>query len=293
MINNGKLRIKEYPKTLSKTVEEKYIKDGKLIVDLENIKISPVHTALIIFYYYDYLDFMFKAGNGRVLHKQLEKFMKDYHNISTKYTRNMIEEMFFYRLIEKDNKWNNCFLKMTSPAYSFFSGGKKLNIPNEIGSIKRSIIMAEHYLRNYKPDKTENFKTIMEIRNVLQNERLEQLENNNIFLANIEVSRESKDNLIITFGIIDVADTLTVKHIKEKIELINSFFNLNDNYNCFKVNVNTQNTGRNKFLQNKWNKETPYINASLFNGNIKFTNLNTKRYFCHNHNTEAKAEKEQ
>ena len=278
MTKNNKLIIKEYPKTISKIAEEKFIKDGKLIIDLEQIKISPLQTALIIFYYFDYLDFIYRAGVGRVLYKQLEKYMLDYNNIAKSYTKKVVEEMVFYRLLEKENKWGNSFLKMTRPSYQFFNGKDTFKNINEVGRIKRNVFITEHYLE-YKPDKREKFKETIEIHNILQSGRLEQLEQNNVFLENI--TKDKQDNIIITFGILDMLDILTTNNIKEKIELINSFFNLNHDNMYFKVNVNTQDYTRCQFLQNKWNKEDIYVNASMFNGNIKFSNLNIKRYFTY------------
>ncbi|NYB73497.1 hypothetical protein HZF24_05025 [Sedimentibacter hydroxybenzoicus DSM 7310] len=278
MVNNNQLRIKDFPKEISKIAQERFIKGDNLIINLKEINISPIQSVLIVLYYYDYLSFIYKAGKGLILYKQIERYMKEYQNISVRHTRNVIEEMYFYRLIEKSNKWGNCYIKMTNPSYRFFSNGKNLKKSQEIGSLKRNIFITEHYLR-YKPDMRESFINIIAGQNILQAERLEQLEKHNIFLENI--TKDKEDNLIIHFGLLDISSTININTIKEKIELINSFFNLNYNNIHFRLNINTQDNTRYQFLKNKWNKSTPYVKATRFKS-ITFTNLSIKRYFTFN-----------
>ncbi|WP_425449717.1 hypothetical protein [Dethiothermospora halolimnae] len=299
------IKIKKTPKLsdIDKEVLKKFINTEDKTITLTLDKISPIQDLYIKLFYYKYIKYIYHIGRGRVFYQQLSDYMEKVHGEAPRRTREMVKEMEKYKLINKEMYWNKSIIELTRA--SQLAIGKKISLRRDIGSLTRSTFIVEHY-NTFYPDKRQQFISFVENNKFLLGEDcLEEFKNHNIFLE--KVSRNNRDEYMLTFTLFDVNSNIDPNKIVEKIELINS--NINKENVFFSLNICSYDIENYEFISLKWLKEynTPYlskqtkedlkdtikkineieikreekyINCSSFKF-IKFTNLNIKKFFSH------------
>jgi len=237
-------------------------------------KTEAIYQLLIKLYYYDYLEFVYRCG-GKVYLQQLIDYMKTIHNVKAETTRKAVREMIINDLVKSKQMHNNNLLILTHISNKFFSEQENKNILTirlNLGSLIRTAFIAEHLIR-YEATKRDFYRE--EASKYFITNKLKELEKMNIYIQ--KVSRNKQNDILLTFAIFDVSETLNTAEINNKISKINSSLKINAENVYLKINVCTQDHYKQEVLQKKYNS----IYLSRLKA-VEFTNLNIKRFFTSN-----------
>lgn len=268
-------KIKHTPKNIPKVVKDNFINEkGYLEVNI-NSKVPAIQDFLIKLHYYPYLEYIYKYGKGRVFSFQLVDYITKIYKVSERMALDNIDEMYYYRLIEKKVYFNSRIIYLTAPASNFFGPPLKLNI--DIGALMRTAFLCEH-VNLFQPERRDFYNGYIEQQGFLLPDKLEHLRER-LFIIPEKIVKNTNGDILITFGFLDINQTKRPCDIREKIEVVNSFFLPSIENVYFKINFCVYDQERFEYIKGKWDKQSRYlINASKYKG-IEFTNLNVKRYF--------------
>ena len=269
-------RIKHAPVNIPEAVKRDYVNEkGFLEVSL-NSKVPPIQDLLIKLYYYDYLYFIYHTGKNRMFYIQLVDYMQKCFSLTEDTIEGAVDEMYYYRLIDKKIVFNSRLLVLTIPSINFFGKNNKTN--TSIGALLRTAFLVEH-INTYEPEKREFYTQFIKENNFLLDGKLDYLKER-YFCVPQKVVKNNNGEYLITFGLLDITQSNLPCDIARKIQIINSLFNPELDNVFFNLNFCCWDKERQRYIANKWKQQKDYlhINARHFKG-IEFTNLNVRRFF--------------
>lgn len=269
--------IKQNPETLPEAIKMGYMDDKNNLLIQIHPQIPFTVSLMIEAYFYDYVEFIYRVGGGRIFHYQLVDYAMKFKGLTNPQAERLIREMYQYQIINKKILWNSSLLYLTNYTMWFFDRPQQFDY--SVGSLRRCAYKVEHYIR-FKQDKQSLYKQYLIQNGIMTAESLEHLYNK-LYIFPQLVEKYKSGKIVITFALLDVNSSKRVMDIIEKIHVINSKMNPDVPNIYFNLNVCMSDAQRLDYLKSKWDANTSKNINAVFYQSTGFTNLNVLRCFHH------------
>ncbi len=255
-------------------IKEKYItKDGYLKVKLGD-SIYSINDLIIKLKYFEIIDYIHKIGKGKMFLQQLIDYIVISKNVSKSRAQHIIDELYYYKLINKKNAWNNKLVILSTQSFKFYGEDK---CPNKysIGFITKQTFFVEYYLRYQM---LNNFSNEEKILTLISEEHIKKLHfQKHMYVENIVTSNDGHHH--ITFAYLNYLKGTDASTLENKVKYINSILPMTQNI-TFGIRVCNYDNATNTLLKRRWQTHSFRVLSTYYRfKGFQFTSLNIKRYF--------------
>lgn len=249
--------------------------DGYLKVKLGSM-LFPVTDLIIKLRYYNMLAFIYHVGQGKVFRQQLLLYIMKSQRVSMSRADNILDELYYYKLVFKKDAWNNKMVVLTTQSFKFFQADKAPN-KYSIGHIMKRTFYIEHYL-NFGMNKLIDMENALLSESILTQDHIRKLKNYKYMqVENVESTISGGTH--ITFAFLNYQKTVSPIALESRVRYLNSILPMDKDIK-FSIRVCNYDNSTNTLCKRRWqpNQFTIETTYHRFTG-FQFTSIGIRKYF--------------